>query len=370
MDVLVAAGGAAWEAGVVRDVEHADDLRLLRRCVDVPDLLAAARTTSAALALVAPDLPGLDVDVVGELTRAGVEVVVVGGAGARERADALAVTRVVEPSAVTAVAESAPSPSPQRSGGGRVWAVWGPTGAPGRTTVALALASGAAARGLGTVLVDADTYGGAVAQSAGILDDVSGLMAACRAATHGRTGEIDEHLLELEPRLRVLTGLPRPDLWPQLRPAALEAVLRHVSAGADVTVIDCGFCVEAADGARGRNRATEVALAAADEVVVVGRADPVGLSRLVRALHDLADATGRTDPVVVVNQMRPGLGWREDEVRRTLARLTATEPRLFLPWDQASLDAAAMTGRTPRVAAPASPFVARVEQMVASLASA
>ena len=34
---------------------------------------------------------------------------------------------------------------------------------------------------------------------------------------------------------------------------------------------------------------TRHVLAAADAVLVVGRADPVGLSRLVRALHDLAD---------------------------------------------------------------------------------
>jgi Mrp family chromosome partitioning ATPase len=44
-------------------------------------------------------------------------------------------------------------------------AVWGPKGGPGRTTVAVNLAFEAAAAGGEVLLVDADTYGGAVAQA-------------------------------------------------------------------------------------------------------------------------------------------------------------------------------------------------------------
>jgi Mrp family chromosome partitioning ATPase len=44
-------------------------------------------------------------------------------------------------------------------------AVWGPKGGPGRTTVAVNLAFEAAAAGGEVLLVDADTYGGAVAHS-------------------------------------------------------------------------------------------------------------------------------------------------------------------------------------------------------------
>ena len=43
---------------------------------------------------------------------------------------------------------------------GRLVAVWGPTGAPGRTTVATYLACELAGLGVSTVLADADTYGG------------------------------------------------------------------------------------------------------------------------------------------------------------------------------------------------------------------
>ena len=56
--------------------------------------------------------------------------------------------------------------------------VWGPTGAPGRTTLAIGLAAELAGSGLPTVLVDADTYGASVAQCLGLLDESSGLATA------------------------------------------------------------------------------------------------------------------------------------------------------------------------------------------------
>src|SRR5262249_54584000 len=68
---------------------------------------------------------------------------------------------------------------------GRTIAVWGPAGAPGRTTVAVSLAAALARRGLRTTLVDADPYGGSVAQHLGVLDEVSGLLSAARLTADG-----------------------------------------------------------------------------------------------------------------------------------------------------------------------------------------
>ena len=66
----------------------------------------------------------------------------------------------------------------------------GPAGARrGVTTVAVTFAAVLAARGRATVLVDADPYGGAVAQQLGVLDEVSGLLAAARLAATGGLAE-------------------------------------------------------------------------------------------------------------------------------------------------------------------------------------
>jgi MinD-like ATPase involved in chromosome partitioning or flagellar assembly len=235
--------------------------------------------------------------------------------------------------------------------------------------VALGLASAAAAKGVDTVLVDADTYGGSLAHMLAVLDDVSGLMAACRAANNGRAGDVVDHLLGVDPGLRLLTGLPRADMWPQVRAGALDLVLRHLRGSAELVVVDCGFAIEPGSGSGGasRNQSTLQVLEQADDVVVVGRADPVGLARLVRGLHDLGDALRAVTPTVVVNMMRPSLGWNEREVTSTLRRLTGVAPTSFLPFDQIGLDLALMTGRAPRQASPASPFVARIEVLAAAL---
>jgi MinD-like ATPase involved in chromosome partitioning or flagellar assembly len=370
VDVVVAAGDAAWEQAALREIDASTRLRLTRRCVDVADLLAVAHTGRAAAALVSVDLPGLDVDAVHQLERAGVRVAAVDADPAR--CGDLGIARMLRLGALDDVARDllagADVPQKRRA---PVVAVWGSSGAPGRSTVALGVASAAAARGTATTLVDADTYGGALGQMLSVLDDVSGLVAACRAANNGRAHEVADHLIDVDPHLRLLTGLPRADMWPQVRPGAFEAVLGQLRGGADLVVVDCGFSVEPGTSpAAARNQTTLQVLEHADAVVVVGRPDPVGLARLVRALDDLSSVLPACRPVVVVNMMRSTLGWGERDVRATLSRLTGHEPVVHLPHDQSGLDLAAVTGRSPRVAAPSSPFVARLETLTSHVLAA
>ena len=103
--------------------------------------------------------------------------------------------------------------------------------------------------------------------------------------------------------------------------------------------------------------------------MAVGRPDPVGLARLVRGLHDLAETVPGRVPTLVVNMTRTSLGWREREIDATLRRLTGIVPTTYLPFDQSGLDLAAVSGRTPREVAPSSPFVTRIEVLARSLVS-
>ena len=156
MDIVLAAGGAPWEAAAIREIEGSAALRLVRRCVDVADLLAVAETDLAAAALVAADLPGLDADAVYRLEHAGVRVAAVESDDGLCRA--LGIERTLRLGSLDVVARDAPAPrhAPEEHRAPLI-AIWGPAGAPGRSTVALGLASAAAARGADTVLVDADT---------------------------------------------------------------------------------------------------------------------------------------------------------------------------------------------------------------------
>ena len=196
--------------------------------------------------------------------------------------------------------ESTPRPTPGRRSS-RAAAGWWRSGGrparPGRTTVAVNVAAELAASGVPTLLADADVYGGVVAQVLGFLDEAPGLAAATRLANNG---QLDLAALaavapQAAPNLRVLTGISRADRWPELRPSALEQVWLLCRSLAAVTVVDLGFCLEQDEelsfdtAAPRRNGATLATLDAADTVLAVGAADPVGMQRLVRGLTQLRE---------------------------------------------------------------------------------
>lgn len=350
--VLIAAGGAPWEAAALTFLDASRTFDLDRRCFDVADLVSTAQTGEAVAALISLDVPGLDADTIYRLIQARVHPVAVDGDASRCAAfgftSRLAVDQLTELAdalphqEIPAVAEVSPV------GKGSLVAVWGPAGAPGRSTVSLGLAEAWSHRGSEVILVDADPYGGAVAQMLGVLDEVSGLLAASRAANDGRAAELSDHLYSVSDRLAVLTGLPRPDLWPQVRPGAADRLLKQLRSEAEISVIDVGFCLEDSTGfdssAPRRNQLTLQSLEAADHVIAVGRADPVGLTRLVRGIRELENALPTVTISVVINMMRSTIGWSEAEVADTVERLTGRLPEAFLPLDQAAVDAALING--------------------------
>ena len=202
-----------------------------------------------------------------------------------------------------------------QSGGGRVVAVWGPAGAPGRTSVAIAIADEAARAGSHALLVDADTWAPSVSVVLGLVDDGAGIASASRRAL---AGGLDVDALaalarEVRPGFLVLPGLPRAGRWNEVRGVALADVLRVARWLADLVVVDCGPSLEA-DGelvfdteAPRRNAATFAALESADVVLAVGSADPVGLVRLVAGLSELGDVVPGTDVRVLVTRLRESL---------------------------------------------------------------
>ncbi len=359
--VAVAACGAYWEAAALAEIEAASAVVLVRRCVDVADLLATAETHRVDVALVAIDTPGLDVGVVDRLAVLGVGCCAVEADGSH-----LGIERTARLGTLAAVGVA--PVAPRRShGGGRLVAVWGPTGAPGRSTLAVSIAASAAASGHPTALVDADLHGGVVGQLLGVLDEVSGIMATCRDVNRGRRDTADAHLLAVSPRLHVLTGLPRSDMWHHVRADALGIVLGQLRETHDLVVVDCGFGVEHGTGAGPwRDHVTRKVLEIADDVVAVGRVDPVGLARLVRSVADAGPWS--RPPRLVLNGFRAGLGWSEREVAATVRELTGITPWAFLPHDVPGHDAAIMAGRPMREVAPTSGYVSRVDRLVADLA--
>jgi Flp pilus assembly CpaE family ATPase len=409
LQVVTAVTGAAWEAPLVGALDGAEHgVAVVRRCVDVPDLLAVAATGTAHAALLSAELRRLDAEAVARLEAAGVAVVGLVEPGDQAAADRLlriGVLRVLPADAEPAViaqalreaVDGAPAagrdiadlrsalpalgePEPRASadpGRGRVVAVWGPTGAPGRTTVAVGVADEAARLGVRTLLVDADVYGGVVAQVLGLLDESPGLAGAARLAAGGTLDAAGLARLSwtVRPQLAVLTGLARADRWPELRPRAIGAVLEEARRSADLVVVDCSFCLEEDEelsfdtAAPRRNGATLTVLEAADTVLCVSGADPVALQRTIRSLGELGDVLPEVEPLVVVNQVRRGpvAAPPEAEIAAALERFVGREVAVFLPADRRATDAALAEGRTLAEVAPGSPLRTGLRGLAAEL---
>lgn len=377
ISVLLAAAGAPWEAAALAEI-NGPTMVVMRRCLDIDELLATAATGQAHAAVVALEAPGLDVPAAERLRGYGVAVVAVAPTGlspdeVAARADRLGVAMVPADqleilSAIIdeIVGDVATRPAVGVAGGGHpVIAVWGPAGAPGRTTIAIGMAAELAARSVSTVLVDADPYGGVVAAALGILDEVSGLLAAARP-----TGSVPGSLRAVGPRLSVLTGLPRGDRWIEVRPGALEDILRATRAIGPV-VVDTGFCLEDDPGAEfagraARNTLTLEATRAADRIVVVGTPDPIGLARLARGLTEIREH--RSAPVeVVLNRVRSSLGWSSGEITELVRTFAPTEPVHLIPHDLDAVDRAMLTGRTLAESGPSRPVTVAIAGLVDSL---
>lgn len=369
--VVLGTARAAWEPALLGLLAEAG-MVVVRRCVDLADLLAVVAAGQADVAVLSADLAGLDADALRRLEAHEVRPLVVAEVGIdTDRVRRLGVPLVESPDEVpaaieallaaparTGVRDGAPTTVAGEPGTADVVAVWGPHGAPGRTTVALGLAAAWASRphGAGVALLDVDPWGGSLAQALGILDETSGLLAAARLA-HERA--LDEHglaacLRQVSPGLAVLTGLPRADRWIEVRPGVVEEVVSLAAARARTVVLDCGFSVEREGTGLERTTATLEALGAATSVVVVGSAEPVGLSRLVRALVEIGDTLPGATVQVVVNRMRDSLGWSAREVVAMIEGFRPEAPVHLLPLDTPAVDRAAREGR-PVTDQPASP---------------
>jgi MinD-like ATPase involved in chromosome partitioning or flagellar assembly len=256
---------------------------------------------------------------------------------------------------------------PRRTG--EVVAVWGPSGAPGRTTIAVNLAAEIAAAGHSVALVDADPYGGAVAPSLGLLDEAPGFASACRLAggdalDRAELERIAQRYSAPRGSFDVFTGLVGPSRWPELAHDRVTAALQAIAARSEFVVVDTGFSLERDEEltsdqfAPRRNAATFAALGAADRVAAVGLADPVGLSRLLRGHGDLVEVVEPDRIDVIVNRVRSAaLGIdAHAQVRQTLRRFAGISDATLLPHDGRATDAAILTARTLRDASPRSPL--------------
>ena len=365
IDIVLCASGSE-EVRIVHDLamDRTRPARVVRRCADLTETLAVVAAGIGDVVLIDLSVRGLSRDAVASMLRSAAVI----GLRSREEAEGTTVglRHVLEADApieeILAAVTAAVSSDEEHSGWvqegeepaseretGRLVAVWGPAGAPGRSTVAANMAAEAALAGHGTVLVDADTYGPSLSQMLGVLDEAPGLVAAARA--HDRDTLTEETLDALLPvvqtNLRLLSGIGVPARWAELRRGAMDGVWSALRRRGGIVVADIAPVLEEDEelsydtAAPQRNAAALSALETADAVIAVVAADPVSITRLLRD-HARLQELGVEELHVIVN--RAGSPVPGDRIRELIASRMPVDSLHLLPDDPVSCRTAAWDG--------------------------
>lgn len=401
-------------------------LRVVRRCADLTDLVGAVMAGLASLVVLETAFDDVDRAVIDRLTRCGAAGVLLVPTGeearwsmpgwmilgdatppaeARGALQALARQAVPPPPAggwagsmgsVGAMGSAGPPPGGARAGAetpgpeervarsegpetpstasrddgsavrrGRIVAVWGPHGAPGRSTIAAGLAHGLAGAG-GGLLADADVEAPSLVELLGLPEDSSSLATAARLAAHGRLddAEFARLIVPVGAGVGLLSGLGRPGRWRELPPAAMSAVWERARRAAAWTVVDLagGPIDEVVDEYSlepGRGAMAAELLRQADEVLLVGAGDPIGVRRLLQLLADCEEVLGAgRAPRVVVNRVRASAAGSSPAraVRESLGRFGGVADPILLPEDPQAADRCLLEARSVLDLCPASPL--------------
>ncbi|WP_209325286.1 AAA family ATPase [Brevibacterium renqingii] len=343
-----------------------DDVTIVARPADEVELLAHCRTGSADVVIVGRYFPGLDSEVVAAISATGAKVLGFGddgeelsalgiAASVRTDADASTLSTALEDVRDSTVVPPRPAAPPGPIGRqGTIITVWGTGSSPGRTLTAVNLADQASRQGHRSVIVDADTVAGMVAATLGLTEESSHLASLCRAIVE-RTSHLDRHSVPhavVRDDFHVVTGLTRPERWPEIRASVLESALHRLAKLYDLVIVDVSDRIDPdddlADPFYDRHCATRAALEAADLVLVLAAGEPIGLQRLVKLLGTPRAESLREKMKLVITKVRSGAVGQPAEVRirEVLDRFVRIVPDFMLSDDRATADAAMLAGRT------------------------
>ena len=318
ISIILAADGIPQEVALVAAAAGAG-MTVMRRPVDAAELLAAAACDRAMPVVLAASLPRMSRDVCQRVLADGRPVVGLSvDAKSEERLRDLGVVTIVDAGQAAddvaarisgilgSTAPSVPAVAAEHNPGrGRLIAVWGPSGAPGRSVTAVGLSESLVSLGRRTCTIDADLQAPALGLHLGIREDVSGLVVACRQADHG---SLDVRALHsaaraISPTWSVLLGIGRPEQQSHVHPSSVTAVLARSVEAFDVTVVDLSATIPQEDDdllGAGYDASVGPVLAAADDLVVVTRADPLGVARLLSVWPNVRAASPLARPRIVL----------------------------------------------------------------------
>lgn len=183
----------------------------------------------------------------------------------------------------------APSKPAEHSASVRTIGVWGPSGSPGKSTIAICIADALVRAGKRVLLVDADTHNPSLALMLGVIEKCHSLSTVLDAMRFSSSTELWADLVVPIRTSRgtfdLVAGLASAERWAEVRFDDLRNLL-PIQTLYDYVVFDLATPLGDSENLR-RNALTLNLLKAVDNLLVLGRPDLVGVQRLAESLLDL-----------------------------------------------------------------------------------
>jgi MinD-like ATPase involved in chromosome partitioning or flagellar assembly len=245
---------------------------------------------------------------------------------------------------VETLPENSAHPTSQKTGG--VITVWGPAGAPGRTTVAINTAATIAAAHHPVVLIDADLTAPSIAPLLGLTATSSGLVTACRVASMPAADSaaiVARAEMYRAPQFSfpVLTGVMGNAHYAGVDVLAWERVLDVLVEGGYWVVVDVapGLSEEPGDAVGGLsvNGVARTAVRRSQQLIGVLRADPVSVVRWVREHTQVVELAPDVPLHVVINGVSPHHTKALENTKEALWEFAGVTETSVLPLDQETM---------------------------------
>ncbi|MFM2277352.1 MAG: hypothetical protein RIT12_748 [Actinomycetota bacterium] len=242
-----------------------------------------------------------------------------------------------------------------------VIAVWGSAGSPGKSTVAVNLATEMALAGERVLLIDLDTLAPSLALGLGLVSTPAGLSACLRLAEQNRLTHDEYKRLTISislgrHELAFMPGLSSPHRWPEVTADRFEKLIHDLQGEIDHVVVDLPQATtfkssvfhpsSMAESEFSRDTLLKSVLSKASKVILLAGSDPVAASRLLIAKELIDELGSHLNPFLVVNRFRTtalGAGARS-ELEETLLSLAKLRVDIFIPEDRDNLDKAMLNG--------------------------
>ena len=349
-NILLALADQTWQLEAMTTLNEQTQLKIKRRCVDSVDLMAAIHLGLANKIIISADFPNLNSETIANAKKLGCDIYglfLQDDLDSIEKLNGFGILQnyVINQSEVgkslkqlishllniSDIDKFSNEPEVFKEIPGLI-CVWGTSGSPGRTSVAINIAFSLTDKNSPTLLIDLDAIAPSINSSLGLVSEVPGISSVVHDALKGRlsTQSIEKNVIEVNPGLHVLTGITNPKRWPELRTEGLLQVLNMCSQIYSNIICDLSAVLpESSDASLNdvdifkRFDHIPKVLEMSSINIFVLSATPLSLIRASESLEALREIT-KKEPLVLVNKVNDfNLGVKyEKTVEAILGRWT------------------------------------------------